>query len=146
MRANKGKKYNCVATECNARKCIVSVKGSTKIEIVMKEQQNQYNFKTWKRIESGLTALPRGDKLCMDRQKHPIVARTGLFQTSKGFGLDLISSCFLKIGMPILARPLSQLFNLSMSQGLFPDSWKIARVAPIHKTGPKHTAQILTGC
>ena len=23
-----------------------------------------------------------------------------------------------------------------MSQGLFPDSWKIARVAPIHKTGP----------
>ena len=61
MRANKGKKYNCVATECNARKCIVSVKGSTKIEIVMKEQQNQYNFKTWKRIckWSGTQASPR---------------------------------------------------------------------------------------
>ena len=60
----------------------------------------------------------------------------GKFKTSKSFGLDLISSYFLKIGMPILASPLSQLFNLSMSQGLFPDSWKIARVAPIHKTGP----------
>ena len=58
------------------------------------------------------------------------------FKTSKSFGLDLISSYFLKIGMPILASPLCQLFNLSMSQGLFPDSWKIARVAPIYKTGP----------
>ena len=65
-----------------------------------------------------------------------LVKAMGKFKTSKSFGLDLISSYFLKIGMPILASPLSQLFNLSMSQGLFPDSWKIARVAPIHKTGP----------
>ncbi len=39
------------------------------------------------------------------------------------------------IGMPILAIPLSQMFHLTISQGLFPDSWKIALVAPIFKTG-----------
>ena len=65
-----------------------------------------------------------------------LVKAMGKFKTSKSFGLDLISSYFLKIGMPILASPLSQLFNLSMSPGLFPNGWKIARVAPIHKTGP----------
>ena len=58
------------------------------------------------------------------------------FKTSKGFGVDNISSFFLKKGMPILASSLSQLFNLSISIGQFPDSWKVARVAPIHKDGP----------
>ena len=58
------------------------------------------------------------------------------FKISKSFGLDLISSYFLKLGMPILASPLSQIFNLSTSQGIFPDGWKIARVPPVHKSGP----------
>ena len=38
--------------------------------------------------------------------------------------------------MPIFASPLGQIFNLSMSQGIFPDGCKIARVAPVHKSGP----------
>ena len=38
--------------------------------------------------------------------------------------------------MPILASSLSQLFNLPRSIGQFPDSWKVARVAPIYKDGP----------
>ena len=58
------------------------------------------------------------------------------FETSKSFDLDLISSYSLKLSMPILASPLSQIFNLSMSQGIFPGGWKIARVAPVHKSGP----------
>ena len=50
-------------------------------------------------------------------------------KTSNGFGLDEISSFFLKTGMSILAEPLSQLFNLSFSAGIFPDQWKIARIS-----------------
>ena len=38
--------------------------------------------------------------------------------------------------MPVLASSLSQLLNLSMSIGQFPDSWKVARVAPIYRNGP----------
>ena len=44
------------------------------------------------------------------------------FKTSKGFGVDNISSSFLKQGMPILASSLSEFLNLSMSIGQFPDS------------------------
>ena len=57
------------------------------------------------------------------------------FKTSKSFGLDLISSYILKLGMPILACH-SQIFNLSMSQGIFPDCWKMARAASVHRSGP----------
>ena len=42
----------------------------------------------------------------------------------------------VKVGMPILALSLSEVFNLSMSIGLFPNDWKIARVAPVYKDGP----------
>ena len=64
-----------------------------------------------------------------------LIETMGKFTTSQGTGLDYISSFFLKMGMPVLARSLSQLINMSMSLGLFPDDWKIARVTPIYKDG-----------
>ena len=48
--------------------------------------------------------------------------------------MDEISSFFLKAGMPILVEPLAELFNLSLSSGVFPDMRKIARIAPNRKT------------
>ena len=53
----------------------------------------------------------------------------------QGSGLEGIYSFFLKVGMPVLAGSLSQLFTMSMSLSLYPDDWKIARVAPIYKDG-----------
>ena len=64
-----------------------------------------------------------------------LIETMGKFRTSQGSGLDCISSFFLKVGMPVLAGSLSRLFNMSMSLGIFPDDWKIARVAPIYKDG-----------
>ena len=46
-------------------------------------------------------------------------------KTSHGFGLDEISNFFLKIAMPILEEPVSQLFNLSLSAGVFPINGKL---------------------
>ena len=56
-------------------------------------------------------------------------------KTSNGSGVNCISSFFLKIDISVLAPSLVQLFNLSLSLGRFPDSWKIARVAPSFKDG-----------
>ena len=47
------------------------------------------------------------------------------------------SVCNDSVGIEVLAPSLAQLFNLSLSTGRFPNSWKIARVAPIHNKGPK---------
>ena len=52
-------------------------------------------------------------------------------KTSFGSGLDEISSFF------IIARSLAYLFNFSLQSGIFPDSWKTARVAPIYREGSK---------
>ena len=66
-------------------------------------------------------------------ESEQVITAMRKFKTSQGHGLDEISSFFLKAGMPILAEPLAELFNLSLSTGVFPDLWKIARIAPIHK-------------
>ena len=58
------------------------------------------------------------------------------FKVSKSFGVDGISSYFLKMGMPVLTPVLSNIFNRSISEGVFPNNWKVARVAPIYKEGP----------
>ena len=38
--------------------------------------------------------------------------------------------------MPVLAPVLSNSFNKSILEGLFPNNWKVARVSPIYKEGP----------
>ena len=59
----------------------------------------------------------------------------GKFKTSKGCGTDDIASCFLNIALPVISESLCHSFNLSIATGCFPDSWKIARVAPIFEGG-----------
>ena len=44
------------------------------------------------------------------------------FKKSNGFGVDGISSFFLKIGMPILAPVLCDIFNWSLASGTFPQN------------------------
>ena len=56
-------------------------------------------------------------------------------KTSFGFGSDGIASHFIKIAFPIISHSLYRIYNLPIESGIFPDSWKIARVAPIFKSG-----------
>ena len=47
---------------------------------------------------------------------------------SFGFGSDGIASHVLKIAFPVISSSLCGIYNLSMETGVFPDSWKEARV------------------
>ena len=60
---------------------------------------------------------------------------------SKAVGIDNLSGKFLKDGADILARPISQLCNLSIKLGSFPRSCKIAKVKPLSKKGAKTDPQ-----
>ena len=40
-----------------------------------------------------------------------------------------------KLSAALISESLCDIFNLSIATGCFPDSWKIARVAPIFKSG-----------
>ena len=56
-------------------------------------------------------------------------------KTSFGFGSDGIASHFIKSAFPLISHSLCRIYNLSIESGIFPDCWKVARVAPIFKSG-----------
>ena len=52
------------------------------------------------------------------------------FKKSKGFRADGIANYFLNIGLLESTESLCDIFTLLIATGIFPDSCKIARVAP----------------
>ena len=50
---------------------------------------------------------------------------------NKATGPDNIPNEVLKIAAEILSPSLSAIFNRSLSMGIYPDDWKMARVLPI---------------
>ena len=55
----------------------------------------------------------------------------------KATGMDNFQVKVLKIAAPEISRSLAYLFNFSLKTGKFPADWKLARITPIHKKGPK---------
>ena len=60
---------------------------------------------------------------------------------SKAAGIANWSSTFLKNGAHFLARPIRQLFNISIKLNCFPRSFKIVKVKPIFKKGSETDPQ-----
>ena len=58
-------------------------------------------------------------------------------ETKKSTGLDNLPSKMLKIAAGVLAPSLAFLFNQSISSGIVPTEWKLARVTPIFKKGKR---------
>ena len=57
--------------------------------------------------------------------------------SNKASGLDNISARLLKEAAPIVTRSLTFIINLSITTGIFPNAWKIAKVSPIFKEDVK---------
>ena len=58
--------------------------------------------------------------------------------TSKATGIDKISAKIIKFVAPIIANSLTKIFNMAIDTETFPSEWKIARVARLHKKGPRN--------
>ena len=52
-------------------------------------------------------------------------------------GIDNLTGKVLKEGAPVLASPITDLVNLSISLSLFPDDCKIAKLKPLYKKEAK---------
>ena len=55
----------------------------------------------------------------------------------KATGLDRIPCRLLKSAVDVVAPSLTEIFNQSISRGVFPMEWKLARVTPVFKKGSK---------
>ena len=53
----------------------------------------------------------------------------------KSSNSDAFNSQILNLIAPVLAQPISHIFNLSINAGIFPESLKLAKVIPIFKKG-----------
>ena len=62
---------------------------------------------------------------------------------SKATGIDKISGIFLKDDANILAKPIAEISNTSISSGRFPSDCKSAKLKPFYKKGPKPILKIL---
>ena len=54
-------------------------------------------------------------------------------EPNKAVGPDMIHNSLLITACPIIAQPLTLLFNRSLAEGVFPQIWKTAHVTPIYK-------------
>ena len=59
---------------------------------------------------------------------------------NKATGVDDISTNLLKDSASVISKPITHIVNLSLSTGVVPDEWKVARITPIHKSGTRSKA------
>ena len=64
-----------------------------------------------------------------------IISVSKLLRPKLSEGHDGISTKLLRSSIEHISAPLSYIFNLSFSTGIFPDSMKVAKVIPIFKSG-----------
>ena len=60
---------------------------------------------------------------------------------TKASGPDEISARLLKETAPVISTSLCDLYNKSLSQGIFPQEWKIANIVPVYKKGETEYAE-----
>ena len=58
-------------------------------------------------------------------------------EITKSFGIDNISSYFMKLAFPSIENSLAFLFTTFIETSQFQDSWKVARITPIFKDGDR---------
>ena len=56
---------------------------------------------------------------------------------NKAVGIDNLGGKFLRDGAKVLAKSITELFNLSIEKSIFPDACKIAKLKPLYKKGSK---------
>ena len=70
-------------------------------------------------------------------QQDEIRKAVSSLRNGKSSSLDMISNEMLKNGTSVLIKPLNKLFNLVLSNGLFPKIWNESLLVLIHKKGDK---------
>ena len=58
-------------------------------------------------------------------------------EREKASGPNMVTITLVKDAAISIAYPLMVIYNASLINGIFPDVWKLARVTPIYKSGPK---------
>ena len=103
------------------------------------------------KINSVANSIPRGVTCSMYVDGEEVKYKISDIQTSKdevmklckdiniykASSIEYLSSRILKDAFLAIPTIITKLMNLSLSQGIFPDSWKMAKIVPLFKGGEK---------
>ena len=103
--------------------------------IKLPKPPDKYNLKSVIQYYSSFAITP--DFCLVDTTEKQVLKIMQDIKSSKTAGVDKLSGMFLKDGTDILAKPVSTLCNLSISQGVFPSACKVAKLKPVFKKGKK---------
>ena len=73
----------------------------------------------------------------------PVISREKVLKyltnidVTKATGCDQIGPRLIRMAAPYIVDSISHICNLSIKNSTFPDKWKVGKVAPLHKNGPK---------
>ena len=83
--------------------------------------------------------INRVDKIFTFRKKSEDEVLTLLLNmsTNKATGMDQLSIKLVKLAAPLITHAMAIIFNKSITSGIFPCEWKISKVTPVYKTGPR---------
>ena len=128
---NDWKSYKVVKNQYNRL-----IKNTIKSYYTEEIKNNKGNLKhTWKTINQLISKQPKTSRTLK-------MIRTRRFweriSTNKATGPDKIPAKLVKISATFISKHLTIIFNQSLSQGTFLYNWKISKVTPIYKKGPKH--------
>ena len=69
--------------------------------------------------------------------EHHLIQIVKSLKSKKSSGCDLMSNNLLKLSIPVIAKQLTHLTNLSLSTGYVPEQIKLSKVIPLFKDGSK---------
>ena len=70
-------------------------------------------------------------------KQHDVISNVQSLDTTKATGLDGMTPKILKTSAEIIGPNLLKIINISIKNGQFPDTLKVAKLFPIHKNGLK---------
>ena len=114
-----------ISNECNDFSCTIGPTLAGKIKEITNCSANHFFDK------------PLSDSIFLDPPKLTEVFGEIMSLKDKAVGDDNISAFFLKTARHQVTPFLKILIDFVFGEGIFPDSCKIARIAPIHKNGAK---------
>ena len=112
------------------------------------EEMNRHFALVGPKLAEKITSKPDDDCLCYITPESNVMTIKTINEThmhnaiknlknGKAAGPDKISIPIIKVVGDIITKPLTMMFNSSLTNGVFPDIWKIARIAPTCKSGAK---------
>ena len=102
-------------------------------DLASKIDTSNYNFLDY--MQNAKSEFTQFELITVDKLYHLL---SGL-SSNKATCVDKISSKILRIASPIISNSLTYIFNQAVTSCSFPLEWKVAKVTPLYKSGPRNS-------